>query len=288
MNKTKLLRNKREQLRRAVNWVWPSRPYKRELIVLLKEREEQINTLITRIERMNWTANNLRSLPTPFTSPDLEPTQKNIVDSFHKLLYDIQDSRLMRSYIIYWMGYEMLKWPSDLWVYQEIIATMRPDFIVETGTHKGGSALFLANVCDLLNNGQVITVDIDKSFEEDRPRHPRVKYLHGSSTDPEIFAKIKYHVPDGANAMVILDGDHQCDQVLAELRLYSQLIAPGGYLIAEDTNINGHPVFPGFGRGPWEAVEQFLAENSDFYIDHNAERFLITMNPSGFLRRREL
>jgi cephalosporin hydroxylase len=35
-----------------------------------------------------------------------------------------------------------------------------------------------------------------------------------------------------------------------------------------------------------EAVEQFLAENDDFLIDPHCERFLMTSNPRGYLRRK--
>jgi cephalosporin hydroxylase len=64
-----------------------------------------------------------------------------------------------------------------------------------------------------------------------------------------------------ANVLIILDGDHQCNHVLDELRLYSTLVRLGGFVIVEDTNINGHPTLPTYGPGPWEAVDLFLAEN---------------------------
>ena len=55
----------------------------------------------------------------------------------------------------------------------------------------------------------------------------------------------------------------------------------------EDTNVNGHPVAPGFGPGPMEAVEQFLRERQDFAVDADQEKFFLTFNPSGYLRRLE-
>ena len=85
--------------------------------------------------------------------------------------------------------------------------------------------------------------------------------------------------------MVILDSDHTKEHVLNELRIYQQFIPIGGYLIVEDTNINGHPVQEDFGPGPMEALREFLLETDSFEIDKTKERFLLTMNPCGYLKR---
>ena len=37
-------------------------------------------------------------------------------------------------------GYEVLKFPQDSWIFQEIICKMKPDFLIETGTYKGGTS----------------------------------------------------------------------------------------------------------------------------------------------------
>ena len=37
--------------------------------------------------------------------------------------------------------------------------------------------------------------------------------------------------------------------------------------------------------GPLEAVEEFLARTDEFEIDREREKFLITFNPRGYLRR---
>jgi cephalosporin hydroxylase len=102
--------------------------------------------------------------------------------------------------------------------------------------------------------------------------------------DPTIFAKIR-QACDGKRTMAILDSDHSERHVLEELRLYSQLVTPGCYLICEDTNINGHPVLPSFGPGPHEALEQFLRESAGWLVDRDCERLLVTFNPSGYLLR---
>ena len=89
----------------------------------------------------------------------------------------------------------------------------------------------------------------------------------------------------GKNVLVILDSDHSRDHVLAEMRAYAPLVPLGGYLIVEDTNVNGHPVARKHGPGPKEAVDAFLATNDEFVVDHDREKFRVTFNPGGYLRR---
>src|SRR5829696_3632865 len=63
------------------------------------------------------------------------------------------------------------------------------------------------------------------------------------------------------------------------------LVTPGSYLVVEDTNVNGHPVYEAFGPGPMEAVQDFLKERDDFEVDRSREKFLFTFNPGGWLRK---
>jgi cephalosporin hydroxylase len=62
-------------------------------------------------------------------------------------------------------------------------------------------------------------------------------------------------------------------------------VSVGQYLIVEDTNINGHPAYENFGRGPYEAVAGFLSNNKVFVVDSTREKFLMTLNPGGYLKR---
>jgi cephalosporin hydroxylase len=181
-----------------------------------------------------------------------------------------------------WFGHQLLKCPLDLWLYQELLVRTRPDVVVETGTFRGGSAFFMAMIFDLIGHGRVITVDIGP--QPGRPEHPRITYVTGSSTDPAIVARVKAEVA-GARAMVILDSDHTLEHVYEEIPCYSPLVQVGDYLVVEDTNINGNPTFPDFGPGPMEAVDRFLSETQEFVIDNRCERFMMTLNPRGYLRR---
>jgi cephalosporin hydroxylase len=64
-------------------------------------------------------------------------------------------------------------------------------------------------------------------------------------------------------------------------------VTRGSYLIVEDTNINGHPVCSEFGPGPWEAVEDFLAKNKNFFVDDLVNNNqILSLHPNGFLKKR--
>jgi len=180
------------------------------------------------------------------------------------------------------MGILTLKCPLDLWIYQEIIHEVRPDLIVECGTYRGGSALFLAGICDLVGHGEVVTIDVDPL--PDRPSHPRLHYLTGSSVAPEILRAVADRAGTGS-VLVILDSDHSCSHVLEELHSYRRVVTPGSYLIVEDTCINGHPLLPDFGPGPMEAVDEFLQRAPEYSPDREREKLYLTFNPRGFLRR---
>lgn len=184
-----------------------------------------------------------------------------------------------------WLGVPTLKCPHDTWVYQEIVHRTRPEVIIETGVNQGGSTLYLATLCDLLGGGDVLAVDITLGSVAPVVRaHPRIRLFEGSSTDRAIVRQLR-ELSAGRRTMVILDSDHAAAHVLAELRAYGPMVTSGCYLICEDTNINGHPVLPDFGPGPYEAVQTFLAENQGWDVDRESERLLVTFNPSGYLRR---
>ena len=204
---------------------------------------------------------------------------QNVPDSFHRYYYDKQVWENTK-----WLGVRIQKLPMDLVVYQEILYELKPDVIVEAGTNYGGSAYFFASMMDLIGNGRVITIDIKE--QPNRPQHPRITYLLGSSTAPDTIAKVRSLIPAQAKVMVVLDSDHSRDHVLNELRLYQAFVSPRQYLVVEDTNVNGHPVFRGHGPGPMEALDAFLEENRDFEIDQSREKFLLTFNPRGYLKKK--
>lgn len=212
-----------------------------------------------------------------------EESSAEITAAFHRLYYG-SEQRTWRT--TKWLGVEVQKCPLDLWIYQELLTATRPDVVLETGTWQGGSALFLASVFDCLGAGRVITVDVHPHTGQ--PQHPRIEYVVGSSTDPAVSERVLASIAAQARVMVILDSDHSCSHVVAELERYAPRVTPGCYLVVEDTNVNGRPVLPDYGPGPFEAVQAFLVEHPEFEVDEEYERFWMTFNPGGYLRRGDV
>lgn len=187
----------------------------------------------------------------------------------------------------WWNGWQIVKHPNDLMMYQEIIWQTQPELIIETGTYSGGSALFLAHMLDCVGpkDGKVITVDIAVSPE--LPEHDRITFIQGlSSTDLRVMERIRQRARD-KKTMVILDSDHRMDHVLKELKLYAPLVTKGCYMIVEDT----HPLSVYSGEEdrndgyPAGAIKKWNPASHGFESDPRRERFLFSQNPGGYLRR---
>ena len=186
---------------------------------------------------------------------------------------------------LHYRGVRTLKSIADMWSYQELIHEHDVQWVVETGTRHGGSALFFSDLLTARGaRGKVISIDVDAEANWVR-EHTGIEFLHGDSAAPEMIGVVTgmMREPRG-RIFVILDSDHSRDHVLRELRAYVPILRAGDYLVVEDTCINGHPVRPEFGPGPWEAVEQFLAE-APGVLHHDAKReakFGHTCAPRGF------
>lgn len=185
-------------------------------------------------------------------------------------------------------GIRTLKLPSDMWNYQEIIFDIKADYVVETGTRHGGSALFFADTLAARKaRGLVISADIDTASNH-VGAHERIRFLVGDSGSPQMAAHIAALLPpDRGPVFMILDSDHSRDHVYRELNVLVPLLRRGDYLIVEDTCVNGHPARPEFGPGPWEAIMDYRKENPGM-LTHDVARerkFGATAAPDGYYVR---
>ncbi|WP_341958977.1 cephalosporin hydroxylase family protein [Pseudomonas sp. RC10] len=200
------------------------------------------------------------------------------------------------TYNFSWMGRPIIQFPQDMIAMQEIIWSLRPDVIIETGVAHGGSIIYYASLLELMGHGEVIGIDIDirKHNREAIEAHPMSKRIHliqGSSIAADVVEQVKTRV-DGLKVLVVLDSNHTHDHVLEELRAYAPLVTVGGYCVVMDTVVEdmAEDAFPdrpwGVGNNPKTAVWAYLKENPDFEIDASIHsKLLITVAPDGYLRR---
>jgi cephalosporin hydroxylase len=201
------------------------------------------------------------------------------------------------SYNFSWMGRPIIQYPQDMVAMQEIIWSVRPDLVIETGIAHGGSLVYYASLLELLgNDGIVVGIDIDirphnREAIEAHPMARRIRMIEGSSIDPGTVAQVAELVRHRTRVLVTLDSNHTHDHVLQELLLYSPFVSVGSYLTVFDTVVEDMPkaLFPdrpwGPGNNPKTAVREFLGQTDRFVVDKEVEnKLLLTVAPDGYLR----
>lgn len=187
---------------------------------------------------------------------------------------------------MHYRGVRILKLPSDLWTYQEIFTDHRVQWVLETGTRHGGSALYFADLLKLNGaSGRVISIDVDAASNT-AGSHPLIDFIIGDSGAAQMAELVGQRLPaDRGTLFAILDSDHSKAHVLRELHALTPLLRKGDYLVVEDGCVNGHPVRPDFGPGPYEAIEEFLAAHPEMFVPDSAReaKFGTTFAPRGFL-----
>ncbi len=212
-----------------------------------------------------------------------------------------------------WLGRPIIQYPQDMVAIQELVWTVRPDLIIETGIAHGGSLILSASMlamldmCDAIESGttidprqsarKVIGVDIDirahnRAAIEAHPMASRIQMIQGSSVAADTVAQVHAAAQGFKKVMVFLDSMHTHDHVLGELDAYAPLVSPGSYCVVFDTFVEDMP--PQFfadrpwdvGNNPKTATRQWLASHADFTVDHTMEsRLMVTVAPEGFLKR---
>lgn len=206
-----------------------------------------------------------------------------------------------------WEGIPIIKFPSDLIVFQEIIHNVKPDLIIETGVAHGGSLVFYSSIQKSYNkNAKTIGVEIDfRKHNKINCKKLFKKYgievIEGSSISENTIKSLKKKVTKYKKILVFLDSDHSHKHVLKELEIYSNFVSKNSYLICTDTVIEFMP--KGFflkdwqkernsnrnfdkGNSPYTALKSFLRKNKKFKIDNEYHaKSMVTENPYGFLKK---
>ncbi|MGZ5037648.1 MAG: cephalosporin hydroxylase family protein [Usitatibacter sp.] len=224
-----------------------------------------------------------------------------------------------------WMGRPIIQTPIDMAAMQELVWSVRPDLIVETGIAHGGSLVLSASLlamldyCDAVESGKaldpraarrrVLGIDIDirahnRAAIEAHPMAHRIDMIQGSSIAPDVVERVRGIAARHEKVLVLLDSNHTHEHVLAELEAYAPLTSAGSYCIVFDTIVEDLP--EGFfadrpwnrGDNPKTAVREYLRLLKEegrtaadgarlaFEVDRALEgKLLITVAPDGYLKR---
>jgi cephalosporin hydroxylase len=180
-------------------------------------------------------------------------------------------------------GIEAIRCPFDYVIYQMILFEVKPDLVIELGTNSGGGALYIADLMNIIGQGMVHTIDIDRRSKDVVAEHPRIK-LFTEGWQGYDLSETNGHT----TIMVIDDASHQYCETFDALGKFASLVTVGSYYIVEDGIINELGFKKEFDGGPLRAVNQFINQDDRFEIDRRWCDFFgknATFNVNGYLKR---
>jgi cephalosporin hydroxylase len=205
-------------------------------------------------------------------------------------------------YTFSWLGRPVIQLPEDMIRLQEVVHALKPDVIIETGVAHGGSAVFLASLCQVLGRGRVVAVDIEirphnRAAIEAHPLADLITLVEGSSTEASVVARVQEEVAGAETVLVVLDSDHSHDHVLAELEAYGPMVTSGSWIVATDGVMRQVADTPRGNDGwttdnPERAAQTFLSSHPEFVLEQpqwpfneSALDHVVTHWPGAWLRR---
>ena len=197
------------------------------------------------------------------------------INNFRRLC---DEKKLWR--IMQWRGYDSAKTPEDMWLYQETLTELRPSLIIEFGSSRGGTALFYADMLDLLRvpDGRVLSIDIQS--RPNMPVHDRLTFFVGHSRHEPAIAAVKDAVAKARGPVLIIeDSEHTEQHIVGGLELYADMVTVGSYYVVEDL---GYPDLQSPAR---IGVDAFLKRNPKFKVDQTKDRYLVSVANGGWLKR---
>jgi cephalosporin hydroxylase len=238
---------------------------------------------------------------------DAEIQEQGADPGFRRLTGEWMDRSLSTKYSYHftWLGRPVIQYPQDLVAMQEIIHSVQPDLIIETGIAHGGSLIFYASLLELNalcggpEQSSVVGIDIDirahnRAAIEAHPMSRRITMIEGSSTDPRIVAEVGRLAGRHDRILVCLDSNHSHDHVMAELEAYAPMVSADSYCVVFDTIIEeltdeylastNRPWRAG--DSPGSAVEEFLRTHTEFEPDTSVtDKLMITVASGGYLKK---
>jgi cephalosporin hydroxylase len=179
-----------------------------------------------------------------------------------------------------WCGVPIIRHPDDIVLQQEIMWSLKPTHVVETGVARGGSLALSASLIEMTGKqAKVLGLDIQilpHALEALQPWtiDGRIELLETDSTSSIAIKTARGFL--GGNqtpALLVLDSNHSHEHVLNELQALAPMLPVGSIVIVADTIVEEMPedYYPnrpwGRGNNPFTAVKEFLMLNPDFQLD---------------------
>ena len=206
-------------------------------------------------------------------------------------------------YTFTWFGRPIIQLPDDMFRVQEILYSLQPDVVIETGVAHGGSLLFYASIFEAMGHGRVIGVDIEirphnRSAIEAHPMYKRIELIEGNAIAQSVVADVSSRIKPEERVLVFLDSNHTYSHVLSELNAYAPLVSIGSYIVATDgimKDLVGSPRANSdwADNNPYCAAQDFLAQHNEFILEEPPRSFdesigsieNITQWPGSWLKR---
>lgn len=199
------------------------------------------------------------------------------------ITFKLEDIYLGHHKVTY-KGVPAIKCPFDYTLYQMIIQEVQPDLVIEIGTNKGGSTLYIADLLELNKKGEIHTIDLPENNEDAiLLSHSRIKIFKEGFKNYNTESLLNYKT-----ILIIEDGSHQYKDTLATLNKFAPFVSKDSYFIVEDGIVNELGWEKEFNGGPQKALKEFLERNSSFIVDKKWCDFFgvnATFNVNGYLKK---
>jgi len=184
-----------------------------------------------------------------------------------------------------WCGVPIIRHPDDIVLQQEIVWSLKPSHIIETGVARGGSLVLSHTLIGMTgNSGKVLGIDIkilNHTIEKLQPwvlnNQIQIYECDSASNIAQQYAQ-DFLKDNRRPVLVVLDSNHTEEHVLNELHCFTPILPVGSVIIVADTIIEEMPdgYYPnrpwGIGDNPLTALNKFLELNPNYQRDDRWSR----------------
>jgi cephalosporin hydroxylase len=181
-------------------------------------------------------------------------------------------------------GIKAIRCPFDYVIYQMLIGEVRPDLIIEIGSHEGGGAMYLSDLLKVYNiEGEVHTIDIHDMAKENLKGYDNIKFFGEGAENYDLALAKRFK-----KILVIEDAAHTYECSKTAMDKFADIVSVGSYLIIEDGIINELGIEKVYRGGPLKAIREFLPQHPEFMVDRKwCDMFgkNATFNVNGYLKK---